>query len=234
MILMSSRTLLNIIVAASIVVIVSAFRFGKLQPSTQTPDEGAAELSYAIETNELSGKIDFDDLKGQYEGEDVQVPLDVLKDERQYVLGANNENKWIEVDLSEQILKAWEGDHLFLETLVSTGLPGTPTPQGEFRIWTKLRATRMKGGTGRLAYNLPNVPYTMFFEGSGIPGFKGYGLHGTYWHHDFGRVHSHGCVNLPTEIAKQLYYWVGPELAEGKSSIRATAENLGTRIVIHQ
>ncbi len=232
---MSSRTVLNIVVAFCIVIIVSAFRLGKLQPkNTQPPDAEAAELSYAVETNDLSGTINFNELHGQYEEQDVEVPLDALKDEKQYVLGANNENRWIEVDLSEQRLKAWEGDHLFLETLVSTGLPGTPTPKGEFRIWTKLRATRMKGGTGRYAYNLPNVPYTMFFEGSGIPGYKGYGLHGTYWHNDFGRVHSHGCVNLPTEIAKQLYYWVGPELPEGKSSVRATAENLGTRIIIHE
>jgi lipoprotein-anchoring transpeptidase ErfK/SrfK len=231
---MSIRTVLNIVVAACIVIIVSAFRFGKLQTASSLPvPQDAPELSYAIQTNDLSGKIDFNDRMAVFEGQPIEVPLDVLKDEKRYVLGANNENKWIEVDLSEQRLKAWEGSSLFLETLISTGLPSTPTPKGEFRIWTKLRATRMRGGTGRYAYNLPNVPYTMFFEGSGIPGWKGYGLHGAYWHNAFGTQRSHGCVNLPIEIAKQLYYWVGPELPEGKSSIRSTAENLGTRIIIH-
>jgi lipoprotein-anchoring transpeptidase ErfK/SrfK len=49
-------------------------------------------------------------------------------------------------------------------------------------------------------YDLHNVPYTMYF-------YKGYGLHGTYWHNNFGTPMSHGCVNMPTEEAKWAYYW---------------------------
>src|SRR5258706_16404584 len=100
---MSNRFLLNVVLVACIITIVSAFRFGVLRnPSTSnlTPSDPVAELSYAVETNDLSGKINFDDLKGKYEDEEVDVPLDALKDEKHYVLGANNENKWIEVDLS--------------------------------------------------------------------------------------------------------------------------------------
>lgn len=158
-----------------------------------------------------------------------------VKDAKVTVLGASDHGqKWIEVDLSEQKLKAWDGGNLYLETLVATGLPWWPTPKGEFRIWTKLRYVRMNGGEGKYAYDLPNVPYTMFFENDEVPSWRGFGLHGTYWHNNFGTPRSHGCVNLPTPIAEKLYYWVTPELPQGKSSVMATEKNPGTRIVIHE
>lgn len=158
-----------------------------------------------------------------YEGKEIPVPKYAFEPEPEAVLGEASEERWIEVDLSEQKLRAWEGSSLFLETPVSTGLPWWPTPTGEFRIWIKIRSTKMEGGSGRYYYNLPNVPYVMYFENGSIPSWRGYGLHGTYWHNDFGNRHSHGCVNLPTPIAKQLFYWVQAR-TEGKE---------GTKIVIH-
>lgn len=181
------------------------------------------------------GSVQIDQKKGVFEQKEIPVPESLLAmDENLQVLGETTGEKWIEVDLSEQKIKAWQGGNLFLESLVSTGLPWWPTPTGEFRIWIKLRATKMEGGSGRYYYNLPNVPYTMFFENEKVPSWRGFGLHGTYWHDDFGRVHSHGCVNLPTEIAKQLFYWVGPNLGERTWSVRASEENPGTRIIIHE
>jgi len=163
----------------------------------------------------------------------LSIPQLAFEEREFKVLSLSTEERWIEVDLSEQKLKAWEGGSLFLETPVSTGLPWWPTPKGEFRIWIKLRATRMEGGSGKYYYNLPNVPYVMFFENESVPGWRGYGLHGTYWHNSFGTPRSHGCVNLPTNIAKELYFWTTPTLPEGKGVVYASAENLGTRIVIH-
>lgn len=104
--------------------------------------------------------------------------------------------RWILVDLSDQELMAYEGETLVLRTKVSTGRPRTPTVVGTFRIYLKLRAQTMTGP----GYRLPNVPYVMYF-------YQGYALHGTYWHNNFGRPMSHGCVNLPTPIAEQLYQW---------------------------
>ena len=186
---------------------------------------------------DLSGKVYQDEKYAYIDGKNVEVSPDALADDtstQSPVLGAASGEKWIEVDLSEQKLYAWEGDKLYLETLVSTGLPGTETPTGEFRIWIKLRATKMEGGSGSRYYYLPNVPYTMFFENASVPGWQGYGLHGTYWHNDFGRTHSHGCVNLPTPIAKQLYEWTDPAMPDGSGIVRSTSDNLGTRIVIHE
>jgi hypothetical protein len=182
----------------------------------------------------FSGDIDYSQEVAVFEGNRVTVPRLAFENTPPYVLGSVNAEKWIEVDLSEQMLWAWEGDRLFLETKISSGLPQTPTPQGVFNIWVKLRSTKMEGGKGRYYYYLPNVPYVMFFQNEEVPGWKGYGLHGTYWHNDFGRPRSHGCVNLPTEMAKQLYYWTSPVLPEGKNSVFASAENPGTKIVIHE
>jgi len=102
----------------------------------------------------------------------------------------------IDVHLSTQRLTAYAGNTPVRSTLVSTGLPGTPTPTGRYRIYVKYISTLMSGP----GYYLPNVPYTMYF-------YRGYGLHGTYWHANFGHPMSHGCINLPTSEAQWLYNW---------------------------
>ncbi len=181
----------------------------------------------------LTEEIESEDQIAIFEGREVTVPKIASNKENALVLGQSNEEKWIEVDLSEQKLRAWDGEDLFLETLVSTGLPWWPTPKGEFRIWSKVRSTKMEGGTGKYYYNLPNVPYVMFFENAEVKGSRGFSLHGTYWHNDFGNVHSHGCVNLPTPIAEKLYYWATPVNPEAKGYTRASDENPGTRVLIH-
>jgi len=186
------------------------------------------------EVKDWSGKINLEEKIAIFEGKEISVPETILKETESPVLGVSDQERYIEIDLSEQKLRAWEGDQIFLESLVSTGLPWFPTPTGEFRIWAKARATRMEGGEGKYYYNLPNVPYVMFFENGEIPGYRGYSLHGTYWHNDFGRVHSHGCVNLPTPIAQRLYYWTSPTMPEGHSFIRTSEDNPGTKIIIHE
>lgn len=109
--------------------------------------------------------------------------------------------KWIQVDLSDQKIYMREGDKIVGEFLVSTG-KWAPTPTGEFRIWTKLRYTRMSGGSKALGtyYNLPNVPYVMYYD-------RGYGIHGAYWHNNFGNPMSHGCTNMKPEEAGIVFAW---------------------------
>jgi lipoprotein-anchoring transpeptidase ErfK/SrfK len=107
-------------------------------------------------------------------------------------------NKRFAVDLSEQRLYAYEGDTVVRTTLVSTGLPATPTVTGTFYIYLRYPSQRMRGP----GYGLPGVPYVQYF-------YKGYGLHGTYWHNNFGQPMSHGCVNMPTPEAEWAYNWAG-------------------------
>jgi lipoprotein-anchoring transpeptidase ErfK/SrfK len=104
--------------------------------------------------------------------------------------------RWIDVDLAHQILTAYEGQELVRTTLVSTGTGDNPTPTGLYRIQIKMRYDDMSGPD----YYLRNVPYVMYF-------YRGYGLHGTYWHANFGHQMSHGCINLPTLHAEWLYNW---------------------------
>lgn len=207
-----------------------------LRPGEETKETNNVSLSCTgvdlSDTGEFKpgGKTAF------FEGRKIIAPAAVadLKKVDTQVLGAVSSERWIEVDLSEQKLIAWDGETKFLETKMSSGLPGTPTPKGEFRIWTKFKYTKMEGGQGKHYYYLPNVPYVMFFENEKVPGYKGYGLHGTYWHNDFGTPRSHGCVNLPTPVAEKLFYWTGPGLPDEKWAMRADDQNPGTRIVIHE
>jgi lipoprotein-anchoring transpeptidase ErfK/SrfK len=105
----------------------------------------------------------------------------------------------------------------------STGLPNTPTVLGKFKIYWKLTSTLMAGPN----YYLPEVPYTMYF-------YAGYALHGTYWHNNFGQPMSHGCVNLETSQAKQLFDWADPIVPSGQTQVAASANNPGTLVVVHE
>jgi lipoprotein-anchoring transpeptidase ErfK/SrfK len=105
--------------------------------------------------------------------------------------------KWIEVDLDSQRLSAWDDGRLVLATAISSGTSKTPTPQGIFRIYRKFEKQRMSGP----GYDLPNVPWVMYFRKGG------YALHGTYWHSNFGRPVSRGCINLSIGDAAWLFQW---------------------------
>lgn len=148
------------------------------------------------------------------------------------VLGNTTGEKRIEVNLSNQHLYAYEGDNLVYDFPVSTG-KWYPTPTGTFHIWIKLRYTSMVGGNKAWGtyYNLPNVPYTMYFYSDSIPKTRGFGLHGTYWHNNFGHPMSHGCVNVKTEDVEKLYYWADPPTKN--STTYADNNNPGTKIVIY-
>jgi lipoprotein-anchoring transpeptidase ErfK/SrfK len=107
-----------------------------------------------------------------------------------------DDGRWIDVNLSQQQVYAYEGNTLVNSFIVSTGLPDTPTVTGEFRIYVKVPLQDMSGP----GYYLTDVPWVMFF-------YEDYGLHGTYWHNNFGTPMSRGCVNLTVEDAAWLYNW---------------------------
>lgn len=108
--------------------------------------------------------------------------------------GVGDGDFWVDVDLSSQRTYAYIGDTLQREFIVSTGTWQYPTVTGTFRIYVKYRYADMSGP----GYYLPDVPYVMYF-------YKGYGLHGTYWHNNFGVPMSHGCVNFPIDDAGWVF-----------------------------
>lgn len=110
--------------------------------------------------------------------------------------------KWIDVNISKQTVTAYEGTAPLKTVIVSTGLPKTPTVVGRFAIYVKLTSQTMTGGSKFSGdyYYLPNVPWVMYF-------YQGYAIHGTYWHNNFGRPMSRGCVNLTIADAKWFFDW---------------------------
>lgn len=187
-----------------------------------------------VDPQTLNGEYKLGD-EGEYYGQKVlsQYLDEQPDDNKTMVLGDNTVSRRIEIDLTNQRLYAFENEKLIHDFVISSGKWGR-TPTGTFRIWGKFKYIKMSGGSKELNtyYYLPNVPYVMFFENDEIPGWRGFGLHGTYWHNNFGVPMSHGCVNMRTEDAKVLFYWTSPTTTE-KNTVRASDEDPGTEIVIY-
>jgi len=165
-------------------------------------------------------------VSGIFNGQKVTPPVIDLAQTKpvKKVLGEMNTSgeKHIYIDLENQTLSAHQGNEVFMQATVSTG-KWNKTPTGDFTIWAKYRAIKMSGGSGADYYYLPNVPYVMFFSGPGAPAGAGFGLHGAYWHNNFGHPMSHGCVNMRTVDAERLYDWVGDNNPGTKITIYGTS-----------
>ncbi|HSG45285.1 MAG TPA: L,D-transpeptidase [Anaerolineales bacterium] len=153
---------------------------GDTETPTLTPEatETPGTLLMEIVPDDSTGQtIEIDNAQSQYSAE-------------------SQTERWIDVNLSEQRVYAYEGDRLVNSFLASTGLADTPTVTGTFNVWIKVRIQDMFGP----GYYLPDVPYVMYF-------YEDYGLHGTYWHDNFGTPMSRGCVNLTIDDAAWLFGW---------------------------
>ncbi len=137
--------------------------------------------------------------------------------------------RWMEINLTRQQLWAYQGETPIMTTLVSTGLTPNNTSEGTFYVRIKFPKQDMEGftsGTGEVVgfggpedapdgtsyYEVKDVPNVMYFTQLAEA------LHGAYWHNNFGHPMSHGCVNLPLDIAKFMYGWAP----------------LGTMVVVHK
>ena len=184
----------------------------------------------------LTGAFDYEARQALFHDQHIPVPpqLALAPLPTNPVLGVSTSNKRIEVDLTNQRLYAFEGDTKVMDFAISSGKWGR-TPTGTFQIWTKLRYTKMEGGSKALHtyYNLPNVPYTMYFYNADTPRSQGYGLHGAYWHNNFGHPMSHGCINIQPENAGQLFNWTDPALPSGSNMINIDADHPAPPIIIY-
>jgi signal transduction histidine kinase len=136
--------------------------------------------------------------------------------------------RWIDVDLAQQTLVAYEGARPVFATLVSTGRgprgTDSATPPGVHRIWVKIFTTKMDNLDKEDVehhYAIEDVPWVQFFD-------KAVALHGAFWHHQFGHVHSHGCVNLAPIDARWLFAFTGPHLPAGWTAAYPTKLEPGT------
>ena len=137
-------------------------------------------------------------------------------------------DKRIDVDLTAQQAIAFENGLAINSVRVATGNPGIATPVGEFRIERKQpirHMTGQEGGPGDVGYyDLPGVPWVCFISWNGVS------LHGTYWHNNYGRPQSHGCINMTPEAARWFYRWSSPVVPIEKDYI---GKAQGTRVSVH-
>lgn len=139
-----------------------------------------------------------------------------------------DEEKHIVVDLSTQLVTAFEGEKLVFSERCASGVRGTDTPKGDFRTYHKGPSIHMTNEGDAVenesVYSLPGVPWCSFFTGAGNA------FHGTYWHNDYGRPRSHGCVNLRSEAAKFIYRWTRPNVPADTDYIHLPGEGTRTQI----
>lgn len=223
------------IAVSACVVLVAGFTllFPALPAGRQNRTPSCANSISCIK--DLSGKYEKSLASGEFMGEKVTVPIAQSSETHlsaNPVLGESTGPKRIYIDLTSQKLFAYEGSIKVFDFDVSTGKWGQ-TPTGEFSIWVKLKYTRMAGGNPAIGtyYNLPNVPHTMYFYNDQTPKSRGYGIHGAYWHNNFGHPMSHGCVNMRLDDAEKLFYWADPP--PGGHTTYINAEDPSTPITIY-
>ncbi len=123
--------------------------------------------------------------------------------------GLAHEELWIDVELEQQTLAVMLGDAPLFVTMIASGNHKHPTPQGVYRIKSKMAVATMDSQPGDdEAYSVESVPWAQFF-------YKRYGLHGTFWHNRFGKRTSHGCVNLSAKDAALVYAMTTPATVPG-------------------
>jgi len=144
--------------------------------------------------------------------------------------GVKPHDRWIDVDVEQQVLVAYEGNRPAFATLISTGkdTKQSRTPRGVFELWAKLDYTDMddiERTDVPQNYSIQDVPWVQFFKGA-------YGFHAAFWHDDFGRRRSHGCINLSPADARYLFHFTEPVLPPGWNAILPLPEDHPTKVQI--
>ncbi|HZO13124.1 MAG TPA: L,D-transpeptidase, partial [Polyangiaceae bacterium] len=145
---------------------------------------------------------------------------------------ARKNTKWIDISIQRQVLVLYEGKKPIFATMVSTGKDGIgdpetthSTPRGIFRIRDKHVTATMSSQQLGEEFELTDVPWTQYFQ-------HGYALHAAYWHSEFGRPRSHGCVNLSPLDAYRIFQWTTPELADNWHGVEA-GETMGSGTLLY-
>ena len=148
-----------------------------------------------------------------------RIPADQLQP-----ISPGRTDKWLKISIPDQKLFCLEGDRVVFETPIASGVYGLGTPLGEFRMLFQRHTSRMRGGEADDRYDLPGVAFPVYFTWSGVA------IHGTYWHNDYGRRHSHGCVNVTSQAARWIFRWVDPYVPYSEHTLRSPEG--GTRVVV--
>jgi lipoprotein-anchoring transpeptidase ErfK/SrfK len=203
------------------------FRADKGAPRSAGELARYAVVGLSGQKREHRGHVYFETTDGSLVRDDQVVRIERYREAPEW---AKRGEKWIDVSILKQTLVAYEGENAVFATLVSTGADGLAehkdthaTIQGTFLIHTKHVTATMKSNELTEEFELQDVPFVQYFT-------EGYALHGVYWHDDFGRPRSHGCVNLAPRAAAWLFSWTDPQVPEGWHA--ALAEK-GTTVHVH-
>ena len=140
-------------------------------------------------------------------------------------LAADRPDKKIVVELDKQLMTCFEGDTPVFAARTATGFGSNRTPRGEYEVLRKSHTSYMIGGVGRDHYDLPGVSFPSYFTRSAIA------VHGTYWHNDYGRPRSHGCVNVLNDAAQFVFRWSSPAVPYDQHQI-LVKRGEGTKVVV--
>ena len=140
-------------------------------------------------------------------------------------ISSDRTDKKIVVDLARQEMTCFEGETPIFSTRTATGFGVHRTPRGEYEVLRKSHTSYMIGGVGSDHYDLPGVSFPTYFTRSAIA------VHGTYWHNDYGRPRSHGCVNVLDAAAQFVFRWTTPAVDYGVHEINVKRGE-GTKVVV--
>jgi hypothetical protein len=209
-----------------------ALKYVELKPGLLKP-QGTYGFREALK---LTGRTVFFDGVKFWEASDHSFVATssalVLEKRKSYPSVSEGNRKWIDISIRDQTLIAYEGTKAAYVTLVSSGIAGLANPEkapatvrGTFMIHTKHVSSTMDGDEDVSdSYSLRDVPFVQYFH-------KGYALHAAYWHDQFGKVRSHGCVNLAPIDAAWLFEWTDPQVPQGWHGV--INKERGTAVVIH-
>jgi hypothetical protein len=140
-------------------------------------------------------------------------------------LASERTDKKIVVDVAKQEITCFEGETPVFSARTATGVGSNRTPRGEHEVLRKSHTSYMIGGAGNDYYNLPGVSFPTYFTRSAIA------VHGTYWHNDYGRPRSHGCVNVLNDVAQFVFRWTAPAVPYDQHQIMVKRGE-GTKVVV--
>ncbi len=221
---------------------IAAMQPGRIRPAVHTvqPGERLSDIAqrYGVNPGALARLNDLQNNSAPEPGRALRIPtenaLELLEGMSQRLDPARyptRTERWIEVDLNQQIAIAYEGAAPVRVFLISSGVGDSPTVTGTYRIWAKIAMQDMRGGNraAGTAYHVTEVKNVQYFH-------EDYAFHGTYWHSNFGTPMSRGCINMTEEDAEWLFDWASPFMYDDDDDgwMFSTRANPGTLVLVHE
>jgi lipoprotein-anchoring transpeptidase ErfK/SrfK len=184
----------NVSATGRVLTVVTPARDGRVV--SNSADVAEAVSLAMTKTSDYAGKLEYRTIPASWTDRRAAVGAENL------AYPAAEGEKWIDVNLSRHTMTAYVGGSVVRGPVAMVnGAPATPTVVGTFHVYRKNPLMTMRGfNADGTRYETPNVPWSSFFH-------AGYALHGAPWRSSFGYSASHGCVNLPVDVAKWVYGW---------------------------